>query len=104
NALELVFGTDAHGGATPAPTIEKPPPASEPPAKFIPCGVMEMYSGGEAFPNVVHVRLGSATGLVTLAFATSDNPDKFEVWIGGVKVLDTGYYGNVIYQRSLMPC
>ncbi|MCH7233546.1 packaged DNA stabilization protein gp10 [Xylella fastidiosa subsp. multiplex] len=101
NALELVFGTDAHGGATPAPTIEKPPPASEPPAKFIPCGVMEMYSGGEAFPNVVHVRLGSATGLVTLAFATSDNPDKFEVWIGGVKVLDTGYYGNVIYQTQL---
>lgn len=51
--------------------------------------------------NVVHVRLGSATGLVTLAFATSDNPDKFEVWIGGVKVLDTGYYGNVIYQTQL---
>ncbi|HHW4669365.1 MAG TPA: hypothetical protein ACQGQJ_07195 [Xylella fastidiosa subsp. multiplex] len=62
---------------------------------------MQMYSGGEAFPNVVHVRLGSAAGLVTLAFATSDNPDKFEVWIGGVKVLDTGYYGNVVYQTQL---
>ncbi|WP_369210867.1 hypothetical protein [Xylella fastidiosa] len=62
---------------------------------------MQVYSGGEAFPNIVHVRLGSATGLVTLAFAPSENPDKFEVWIGGVKVLDTGYYGSLFYQNWL---
>lgn len=65
------------------------------------CGTSTSYSGGQAFPNIVHVQLGSQTGLVTLAYATAANPDKFQVWIGGQKVIDTGYHGDTSYQVQL---
>lgn len=65
------------------------------------CGTSTSYSGGQAFPNIVHVQLGSQTGLVTLAYATASNPDKFQVWIGGQKVIDTGYHGDARYQAQL---
>ncbi|WP_419653975.1 putative Ig domain-containing protein [Xylella fastidiosa] len=65
------------------------------------CGTDTSYSGGQAFPNSVHVQLGSQTGLVTLAYATVANPDKFQVWIGGQKVIDTGYHGDTSYQAQL---
>lgn len=70
-------------------------------AANIPCGAASSYQGGQSFPTYNYVSLGSATGLVTLKYATAANPDKFEVWIGGVKVLDTGYHGDTSYQASL---
>jgi len=42
----------------------------------------------------VAVTIGSGTGNMTLTYATGPNPDKFQVWIGGVKVADTGYHGK----------
>lgn len=65
------------------------------------CGAAVDFSGGESFPSTQAIYLGSDTGLVTLKYATAGNPDKFEVWIGGTKVLDTGYHGDTSYQASL---
>lgn len=52
------------------------------------------YTGGESFPNIIPVELGDALGPVYLDYATGPNPDKFELWIDGEKVLDTGYHGT----------
>lgn len=65
------------------------------------CGLDTNYSGGEGFPNEIPVTLGSGLGAVLLTFSPSQNPDKFEVWYGGVKVIDTGYVGNPSYQAVL---
>ncbi|HHW4683211.1 MAG TPA: packaged DNA stabilization protein [Xylella sp.] len=70
-------------------------------AADVQCGAATSYTGGQAFPNTVHVQLGRATGLVTLMYATVGNPDKLEVWVGGVKVLDTGYHGDTRFQAQL---
>ena len=42
------------------------------------CGAAARYAGGQSFPSVTYVVLGSETGLVNLRFATAGNPDKFE--------------------------
>lgn len=65
------------------------------------CGLETEYLGGEAFPSEFTVQLGSGLGSVLLEYATGGLPDKFEVWLGGVKVLDTGYVGNVSNQSAL---
>lgn len=65
------------------------------------CGVDRSYQGGKAFPSVTDVYLGPATGTVTLEFITGVIPDKFEVWVGGEKVIDTGYRGAVARQADL---
>lgn len=65
------------------------------------CGLQVSYDGGAVFPGVHLIALGTSTGEVEFRFATVGNPDKFEVWIGGALVLDTGYFGDVIYQGDL---
>lgn len=65
------------------------------------CGLDLSFSGGQSFPSIQRITLGTGTGTVVLKFATADNPDKFEVWLGGVKVIDTGYYGDISYQVQL---
>lgn len=71
-------------------------------AAEIACSADSEYDGGIAFPNEVVVSLGSGTGNITLTYATGPNPDKFEVWIGDVKVIDTGYHGDIAsYQGAL---
>lgn len=65
------------------------------------CGAATSYQGGQSFPTYTYVTLGSDTGLVTLKYATAGNPDKFEVWLGGVKVIDTGYHGDLFFQTAL---
>lgn len=67
----------------------------------ISCGIDTTFTGDAAFPTNTHITLGSFIGLVDLEFVTSGVPDKFEVWIGGVKVIDTGYIGDVSYQSDL---
>lgn len=66
----------------------------------IPCGAGTSFAGGQQFPSTQYVQLGSETGLVAFQFKTFNNPDKFEVWIDGVKVLDTGYWGNPTTHQS----
>lgn len=65
------------------------------------CGAAFDFDGGQSFPGSHLVQLGSDTGLVTLKYATAGNPDKFEVWVEGVKVIDTGYHGDASFQPQL---
>lgn len=52
------------------------------------------FGGGPSFPSELVVEIGSAPGTIQLVYATGPNPDKFEVWYDGVKVIDTGYHGT----------
>lgn len=65
------------------------------------CGTESTYSGGEAFPTDTFITLGAGLGTVELDYDAFSVPDKFEVWIAGVKVIDTGYRGDVSYQSAL---
>lgn len=59
----------------------------------IPCGTVTSYSGGESYPTIETVTLGSNTGSVDLAYDSITLPDRFIVrWNGGI-VIDTGYTG-----------
>lgn len=61
----------------------------------------QAVSGDTAFPVIFTVDIGKATGVVTFEWATGGVPDKAELWLGGVKVLDTGYIGDAAYQDDL---
>lgn len=65
------------------------------------CGIPTSFTGGEVFPSEVPIVLGSGTGLVTMEYATGSVPDKFEIWMDGVKVVDTGYHGDTVNQANL---
>ena len=65
------------------------------------CGASGTFDGGESFPSEFAVLLGSGNGTVTLRFTTGPVPDKCEVWLGGVKVIDTGYIGDTAEQSNL---
>jgi len=65
------------------------------------CGNVTGYSGGEAFPDVQVIDLGSATGVVTLTFDAFTVVDKFILEFDGVEVINTGYRGSTGYQGSL---
>jgi len=67
----------------------------------IACGAGSSYSGGEAYPTIQAVTLGSDTGVVTLDFDAFGIPDKFVVKFDGVIVIDTGYRGQPQYQNQL---
>ena len=65
------------------------------------CGTQYSYTGGEKFPTLLSINLGTGTGTVTLNFNAKNVPDKFEVWFDGVKVIDTGYRGLATEQTNL---
>lgn len=68
----------------------------------IACSSDGEFDGGEAFPSEVTVALGAGTGNVVLTYATGPVPDKLQVVVGGVVVIDTGYHGDVAtYQAPL---
>lgn len=70
----------------------------------IACSASTSYDGGQNFPTEITVGLGTATGNVILSYATGPNPDKFEVWFDGVKVIDTGYHGDPSFSSpSVLP-
>lgn len=66
-----------------------------------PCGTSATYTGGSGFPNDNYISLGSGTGNVVLHYDALSIPDKFEVFFGGAKVIDTGYRGDSSYQTAL---
>ncbi len=65
------------------------------------CDSPVFFPGGQEYPNISYVYLGVTEGTVTFDFNTISIPDKYEVWFDGVKVIDTGYRGHVVYQTSL---
>jgi len=65
------------------------------------CGSQYSYTGGEKFPTLLSINLGTGTGNVTLNYNAKNVPDKFEVWFDGVKVIDTGYRGSATEQTNL---
>ena len=67
----------------------------------IPCGAGSSYSGGEAYPTIQQVTLGSDTGTVYLQYNAYSIPDKFIVEFDGVEVINTGYVGDAYHQTSL---
>ena len=74
---------------------------SVPVGPVVPCDTGTAYSGGEAFPDVQVIELGSATGVVTVTFNALGVPDKFIVEFDGVEVINTGYRGEQVYQGQL---
>ncbi len=79
-------------GSTTTTTTQMPP---------IACGVTGGYLGGEAFPTIQEVNLGSGTGLVIFDYFASDIPDKFIVKYNGQEVINTGYRGGSAKQAEL---
>lgn len=67
----------------------------------IPCGASGSYTGGEAYPTIQNITLGSATGTVYLDFNAYTVPDKFIVEFDGVEVINTGYRGSTSEQNTL---
>lgn len=67
----------------------------------IACSLDSEFAGGESFPAEINVILGTGVGWVELEYSTGGVPDKFEVWLGGVKRIDTGYVGETANQAAL---
>lgn len=65
------------------------------------CGLVQTYAGGPTYPGTFPIVLGTDTGEVAFKWATGEVPDKAEVWFDGVKVIDTGYTGQLSYQSAL---
>ena len=87
------------------PTSNPPTPTPTPtPSKAVLCSNSSSNTGaGVAFPTPVsqNVFLGAATGNVPVAFDTGNVPDRMEIVIDGVVVLDTGYWGDPARQADL---
>lgn len=67
----------------------------------IACGVTTPYSGGQTYPTIQEITLGSGTGTVTLNYNAFSVPDKFVVVFDGVEVINTGYRGDAGEQAAL---
>ena len=67
----------------------------------IECGDPTAYTGGQSFPTILNVNLGTSTGVVTLTFDAIGIPDKFIVKYDGDEVINTGYRGNTSNQAAL---
>lgn len=73
-----------------------------PTSNAIPCGSSTSYSGGQTYPTMQVVTLGSGVGgTVTLNFNAYTVPDKFIVMFDGVEVINTGYRGSTSEQSNL---
>lgn len=73
----------------------------EPTQPSIDCGEQGAFAGGQVFPSVIEVILGTDIGLVTLDFNAFNIPDKFIVRFDGEEVINTGYRGSSSYQAAL---
>lgn len=67
----------------------------------IACGTPTSYGGGQTYPTIQEVTLGSGTGTVTLDYNAISVPDKFIVMFDGVEVINTGYRGDSGQQSNL---
>lgn len=65
------------------------------------CGVPIPYTGGQTYPTIQVINLGSGTGTVVLDYDAFGIPDKFIVEFDGVEVINTGYRGDSGYQSFL---
>jgi hypothetical protein len=72
-----------------------------PPDYIVLCGVTDEFRGGEAFPTIAEITLGTDTGLVALDYETYNIPDRIVVYFDGVAVIDTGYRGDDSYLAAL---
>lgn len=77
------------------------PPPTPTPLPAIPCGGAVNYSGGQIFPAVYTVNLGSHLGNVNLDYNAYSVPDRFVVEYNGLTAIDTGYRGDSSYQTDL---
>lgn len=57
------------------------------------CGTDNFFTGGQTFPSVYEVIIGSEKGQVAV-YTGFGIPDKAEVWIGGILRYSSGYRGN----------
>ena len=76
---------------------------SAPVPPFVPCLPFSMSTAGsgEAFPHVTKFQLGSSKGTCSFSVNSFNVPDKYQVYISGALVLDTGYRGATAYQSAL---
>lgn len=65
------------------------------------CDAGQNYNGGQTFPTIINVTLGSGTGTVNLDFNAYNVPDKFIVVFDGNEVINTGYRGLTSWQDAL---
>lgn len=65
------------------------------------CGATAAFSGGQTFPSLFIINLGSSIGQVDLDFDAVGVPDKFILEFDGVEVINTGYRGDSAEQAAL---
>ena len=66
-----------------------------------PCGVSVSYSGGQSYPSINYINLGSGLGTVNLNYNTFTIPDQYIITYDGVVVINTGYRGDSTYDYSV---
>jgi hypothetical protein len=60
----------------------------------IACNISNSYPGGEAYPTIKDITLGSDLGIVNLITIPYAKPDRFIVYFNNTVVIDTGYVSN----------
>lgn len=63
----------------------------------IPCGQEKTYNGSFGYPNGFNITLGSATGVINLAFDAYSLPELILVKFDGQIVINTGFRGHSNY-------
>lgn len=108
NSLQSCFSNSNADYFDPAYNIDTYAPANsmkrfrnytipaDPPAE-VACNAGVSYTGGESYPTVKTVELGTGTGIVTLTFDPINVPDLVIVYYGISRVINTGYYGSLLY-------
>ncbi len=65
------------------------------------CGEEVQYLGGQTFPRIIEIDLGTGIGIASLDFEAFNIPDKFIVFFDGIEVINTEYRGNAGQQGAL---
>lgn len=65
------------------------------------CGELIQYQGGQTFPTEFSMLIPAISGTQNIQFNSFAIPDKLEILLNGVSVLDTGYVGSTAYQTEL---
>jgi hypothetical protein len=55
------------------------------------CGTSASYTGGQSYPKLANVILGTSTGNVNLISSPQSVPDRFIAYYNNILVIDTGY-------------